>query len=91
MKCDVKGCPGEYKAELLALVKHRQQQLIVIDNVPASVCDFCGQTLISPETVRQMERIKQSSALQPTTTAPVYDFAQGATMPTADELVTAGR
>ncbi len=91
MKCTVEGCPGEYKEELLTLVKHRDGQLIVIDNVPASVCNFCGQTLISPETVRQMERIKQGTVLQPVATAPVYDFTQGATAPAAGELATASR
>ncbi len=91
MNCTVEGCPGKYKKELLTLVKHRDSQLILIDNVPANVCGFCGQTLISPETVRQMERIKQASALQPIATAAVYDFAQGVATHTAAELVTAQR
>lgn len=91
MKCPVQNCLGEYQDELLTMVQHRNGQIIVIDNVPASVCDFCGYTTFSPQTVRQMQRIKQSSILEPVASAPVYDFAQGATTENSEELVSAAR
>jgi hypothetical protein len=46
----------------------------VIDNVPAEVCSVCGDVLLSPATVRQMEVLLQTE-VPPVRMAPVYEFA----------------
>ena len=57
MKCSINGCPGEYEPrEILHTVRH-QGEVRVIDQVPAEVCDICGDVLLTPETVRGIERI----------------------------------
>ena len=48
-------------------------RVVVIDHVPAEVCDVCGDELLRPETVRQLESLLQRA--KPVTTAPLYEFA----------------
>lgn len=50
-----------------------QGQIVVIDKVPAEVCTQCGDVLLTPDTVRQIERLLRSGHT-PDSTAPVYDY-----------------
>lgn len=73
--CTIKGCPGHYTETTLSHTFRREGRLTVIDNVPAEVCDLCGDILFSPRTSRKLDRLmadyKQHS---PKDTAPVYEF-----------------
>jgi len=74
MKCSITGCPGEYEArEIVHTVRHRGE-IRVIDHVPAEVCNVCGDTLLTPETVRGIERILEQGS--PTErTVPLFEFS----------------
>jgi len=51
-------------------------QLIVIDNVPARVCLETGEQLFSPETVERLQRmISNRSKPKRVMKVPVFDFA----------------
>ncbi len=74
MKCSIGGCPGKYEERpIVHPVRHRGQ-VIVIDHVPAEVCSVCGDVLLRPQTVRQIEKLLQVTT-QPTKTVPLYEYA----------------
>ncbi len=73
MKCTIQGCPGEYEdRRILHTVRHRNQ-VVVIDQVPAEVCDTCGDVVLKPETVVHLEQLLEA-VRQPSRTAPVYEY-----------------
>jgi YgiT-type zinc finger domain-containing protein len=74
MKCNIEGCVGEYELREVTHTVRYQGQIIVIDKVPAEVCTLCGDMLLTPDTVRQIERLLKSGQ-RPDSTAPVYDYA----------------
>jgi len=47
---------------------------IVIENVPAEVCDVCSDTLLTPETVRHLEELIHQPAT-PSKFIPLYEYA----------------
>jgi YgiT-type zinc finger domain-containing protein len=75
MRCSIDGCPGEYEQSEVVHTVRQGNRIIVIDHVPAEVCNVCGDVLFTPETVRQIEFLRQTTA-PPTRTVPLYDFAQ---------------
>ena len=74
MKCTIKGCPGTYEhRRILHTVRHHRR-VVVIDQVPAEVCDVCGDVLLEPETISRIEQMLRVMG-QATSTAPVYEYA----------------
>lgn len=69
------ACPGELKQETVKYTQWYQGRLIVIENVPAWVCDQCGETYYDPEIVERIQSLIWSDA-EPTRVieAPVYDL-----------------
>jgi YgiT-type zinc finger domain-containing protein len=74
MRCSIKGCPGTYEERLIVHTVRSQGQTIVIDYVPAEVCPVCGDVLLAPETVRQIETLLRTAA-PPVRTVPLYEYA----------------
>ena len=52
----------------------RKGQVVVIDHVAADVCSLCGDALLKPDTVRNIEGLLQEQG-QPAMTAPLFEFA----------------
>ena len=77
MRCSNEDCPGEYEEREVVHTVRRAGHILVIDHVPALVCDVCGDVLFTPETVRRIERLR-AGAGTPAGTVPLYDFAQTA-------------
>ncbi len=65
MKCTIQGCPGEYESRSIVQTVKYLGEVIVIDHVPAEVCTFCGDVLLTPETVRRISARN----------VPLYEFA----------------
>lgn len=76
-KCSVKGCPGHYEHKLITHTVKKGDQIIVIESVPAEVCSVCGDTLLSLEAVRALEKLLQSPG-EPVGTAPIYEMPKQA-------------
>lgn len=74
MKCTLVDCPGEYEERFIVHVVRHKNEVIVLDRVPAEVCSVCGDVLLRPETVQQIERMLRALP-EPTRTVPVYEFA----------------
>ena len=53
---------------------HRGADIFVFERVPAEVCSVCGDTLLSPETVRHLETLLSSGG-KPDKVVPVYEYA----------------
>ncbi len=89
MRCSIADCPGEYEQrevvraageyeqrEVVRAVR-QGERLIVIEHIPAEVCDVCGNVLFTPETIERLEALRQVST-PPTRTVPLYKFAESA-------------
>jgi YgiT-type zinc finger domain-containing protein len=70
----MQGCGGNYEdRRILHTVRHKGE-VVVIDRVPAEVCDVCGDVLLKPEIVTNLESMLIAAGKAPRT-APVYDYA----------------
>ncbi len=74
MKCSIKGCPGEYQERKIAHTVRHSGEVVVIDHVPVEICTICGDTLLSPNTVRHIENILDQTG-SPSKTVPLYEYA----------------
>lgn len=72
--CNLEGCPGHYEEREIVHTVRYKGAVVVIDRVPAEVCDVCGDVLLRPETVRRIEALLRSAG-EPARTAPVYEYA----------------
>lgn len=45
--CRNQGCPGHYEQRRIAVIEYHAGQPIIVDNVPARVCDECGDELLA--------------------------------------------
>jgi YgiT-type zinc finger domain-containing protein len=74
MKCTIEGCPGSYERTTVTHTVHHHGEVVVIDHVPAEICDVCGDVLFSPGTLRHIEKILQEMS-KPDMTVPLYEYA----------------
>ena len=74
MKCSIGGCPGSYERRSVHHTVRHRGGVIVIDHVPAEVCDVCGDVLLEPQTVRRIEQLLENLP-QPRETVPLYEYA----------------
>lgn len=72
-KCPLPGCPGTEELKPLVYTARRKGQLIVFRNVPAWVCNFCGETVFTPDTSRRLEQLQENPG-QPVGMVPLYEF-----------------
>mgnify|MGYP005863101515 CR=1 FL=1 len=73
MKCNIKGCPGEYEARLLAQAFTKEGTVIVLRDIPAEVCDVCGDTLLDASVSQVMDEVLNSPG-EPEEFVPAYSF-----------------
>ena len=74
MKCTIQGCPGEYENRTVVHTVKQQGNVVVIDHVPAEVCSVCGDVLLTPDTIRRIEKLLETMP-QPAKAVPLYEFA----------------
>ena len=88
--CRNRGCPGHYGEELIEqALRFPDGRLIVIEAIPALVCDFCGDTLYEPPAVEEMERIKAGAA-PVAGSVPLYRFGTAAKLAPVGMSVSPG-
>ncbi len=76
MKCSNNDCPGGYDRKFVTHTVRPGGELIIIDDVPALVCDTCGDVLFEPATIEQIEHVLQDRGREPVATAPVFHLRQ---------------
>ena len=74
MNCTLQGCPGEYEARKIVHTVRHQGNVVVIDHVPAEVCSICGDVLLTPDTIRRIEKLLETTP-PPAKAVPLYEFA----------------
>jgi YgiT-type zinc finger domain-containing protein len=71
--CDF--CDGTLEARTVTVDWRGGGRLVVIENVPALVCDRCGERYFSQKAMRQMERIgKTKRSAKRTIRVPIARF-----------------
>jgi YgiT-type zinc finger domain-containing protein len=71
MKCEVCGT-GERREKLIRYSLDMEDRLVVVEHVPASVCDHCGETTLSPERLRRATKRPALPVLGPSPLRPVW-------------------
>ena len=71
MKCDL--CSGEYREKRVVRNYKWRGKTVVVADVPALVCDRCGDTLLTEDTVGAIDELLKREA-KPQEYAPVYRF-----------------
>ena len=63
---------GQYLNKYIVFSSRRGDRLVVIEGVPALVCDVCGDRIITEDTAREIERIVAGT---PIDSVPLYRFS----------------
>jgi YgiT-type zinc finger domain-containing protein len=75
MTCDVCGA-GERKPQLIRYTLTLDDKLVVVDHVPAEVCDRCGEVTITPDVLERLQKtIWQDQTPYRVIGTAVYEFA----------------
>ena len=53
-KCTLQGCEGHYERRLISHVFTHNGTSVVIEGIPALVCDVCGDTILEWNVVQQL-------------------------------------
>ena len=69
MKCNL--CHGQYSDKTTVLSFQRGGRTVVVEDVPALVCDVCGDELVTEAVAREVEKLLRK---EPQGTAPLYRF-----------------
>jgi YgiT-type zinc finger domain-containing protein len=77
MKCSIVGCSGEYEHREVVRAVRQGNRIIVIEHIPAELCNVCGDVLFTPETIERLEALRRTTA-PPAGTVPLYQFAESA-------------
>ena len=80
MQCSLTGCPGAYEERQITHTVRMHGQVRVIDHVPAKVCDVCGDTLLSLDTVQRLEALLHAER-PPSQTVPLYEYVSAPASP----------
>ena len=77
MKCSISNCSGEYEQREVVRAIRQGDRIIVVEHIPAEVCDLCGDVLFTPETIEHLETLRYTTAA-PVRTVPLYEFPKSA-------------
>ena len=75
MKCIV--CKNTMRRKKTTIELRLKNDLILIDDIPADVCDYCGEKVLSPEVVDTVHEIYENRDKKKTKkiiSVPVYSF-----------------
>ena len=74
MNCEVCGT-GERRSKLIRYSLSLGDQMVIVENVPATVCSVCGETTLAPDVVERLQNtIRQSGPPVRVVQTPVYEF-----------------
>jgi YgiT-type zinc finger domain-containing protein len=74
-KCPL--CGGSLQAKRITRPQEYKGKVIILEHVPAEVCQQCGEAFLSPAILEQVQELVWSQAApKRTTQVPVYDLAE---------------
>jgi YgiT-type zinc finger domain-containing protein len=65
-------CGGDLRETTITHQARRGSEIYVFENVPATVCDACGEIWIEQKVLREIDRLIKEG--EPVRKAPVFDF-----------------
>ena len=75
MTCEVCAI-GERRAKLIRYSLTIGDRMILVDHVPAEVCDRCGEVTLTPDVVERLQKtVWQQHPPARVIETPVYEFA----------------
>ena len=77
MKCIV--CNNDMKRKKTTIEFRLKDDFIVIDDIPADVCNYCGEKVLSPDVVDSVREIYENRDKKKTKrviSVPVYSFTE---------------
>jgi YgiT-type zinc finger domain-containing protein len=72
MKCENNGCGGEYTRTTVSRAFEYQGSTVVVDGIPAQICDLCGETVFEAGMLDRVREVLKRA--RPAHTAPVYAY-----------------
>jgi YgiT-type zinc finger domain-containing protein len=73
MTCDVRGA-GERKLQEIRYTLTIGERLVVVDRVPAEVCDRCGEISLAPAVVERLQHAVWKERPSKMVETEVYEF-----------------
>ena len=74
MNCDVCAI-GERQSQLIQYTSTIEGRLVLVEHVPADVCDRCGEVSFSPDVVDRLQQVvRQKEPPARVIETPVYEF-----------------
>ena len=74
MECRV--CRGTLEERLITYVQRYKARVVIVENVPAEVCDQCGEELLRAEVVKRIQKCVWEGPISVRgVSVPVYDLA----------------
>ncbi len=74
MNCDI--CGGTRVRSLISYTIFYEGKPVIVENVPADVCQQCGEQYFAPETVEMLQQVVWSKKKpKRTIKTPVYDLS----------------
>lgn len=73
------GCPlckGRLERSVISYTQPYEGKLYVIDNVPAEVCQQCGEIVLDPLTAKRIQELVWSGEPKGSLQLPVFDLAE---------------
>jgi YgiT-type zinc finger domain-containing protein len=67
-------CEGTLRTTTITHEERRGDNIYLFQNVPAKVCDACGELWIDEEVLREIDRLITNGVPVRTVETPVYDF-----------------
>jgi len=69
-------CQGQLKKELVKYTLFYKEKWIIVENVPAQVCQQCGEKLFEPEIVDKLQKvIWEEKTPKKEVKTPIYDLS----------------
>ena len=72
-------CKGTVKEERITHIHRWGEQVIMLEDVPAEVCQQCGEVYFAPDTARAMDHLvtaKRNEKPKGELRVPVYSFSE---------------
>ena len=69
-------CKGPLERKVISYTQPFEDRLYVVENVPAAVCQQCGEIVLDPSTAKKIQKLVWSSQPKGTLELPVFDLAE---------------
>ena len=69
-------CKGRLRGKVISYTQPYKGKLYVIDNVPADVCQQCGEIVLKPSTAKRIQELVWSGEPKGSLRLPVFDLAE---------------